>query len=275
MAVVDTHIHVFVRGLPLAPVRRYAPDYDATLDDYRARMGEHGISHAVIVQPSFLGTDNSFMCAALRQSPSQLRGIAVVAPGIAEHELAALDADGVVGIRLNLDGLPLPDFEQREWKRLLESVARRGWHVEVHRDGRDLPHLVAPLLDAGVDVVVDHFGRPDDVMGVDDPGFRYLLAQGRTRRVWSKLSAAYRNGNAGRGSAMAPRAAQLLLEHLGPDRLLWGSDWPHTRHEAVVQIADTQRAFEHWIGDAGERAQILGANALSRYRFDAAQGTQP
>lgn len=267
MALVDTHIHVFVRGLPLAPVRRYAPDYDAPIDAYVTRMRDHGISHAVIVQPSFLGTDNSFMCATLRTNRSQLRGIAVVDPGISDAELSALASDGVVGIRLNLDGLPIPQFDRGPWPALLAGVKRRGWQVEIHREGRDLPLLVDPLVDAGVNVVVDHFGRPDDNLGVDDPGFRYLLTQGRTRRVWVKLSAAYRNGSGGRGQATALRAAPMLIDHFGRDRLVWGSDWPHTGSESEVDIAAAKEGFERWIADPADREYIGGASALSLFGF--------
>jgi predicted TIM-barrel fold metal-dependent hydrolase len=78
MSLVDTHIHVFVRGLPLAPVRRYVPEYDATCEDYLRHAQPSGVTHAVIVQPSFLGTDNSYMCGVLRQHRHALRGIAVV-----------------------------------------------------------------------------------------------------------------------------------------------------------------------------------------------------
>lgn len=267
MSLVDTHVHVFVRGLPLARVRRYVPDYDATIDDYRAQMALHGISHAVLVQPSFLGTDNSFMCDALRRHRSELRGIAVVDPSIPEQDLDALERDGVVGIRLNLDSLPIPDFAADPWPRLLASVARRGWQVEVHREARDLAMLVGPLVDAGVTVVVDHFGRPDDDLGIDDPGFRYLLTQGRSRRVWVKISAPYRNGSEGRGLATASRAIPLLVEHLGGDRLVWGSDWPHTRHESYRSVPAGLSELAAWFPDKADHARVAGPNALELYKF--------
>ncbi|HEV8502436.1 MAG TPA: amidohydrolase family protein [Casimicrobiaceae bacterium] len=267
MAVVDSHVHVFARGLRLAPARRYAPDYDATLDDYRAQMAIHSISHAVLVQPSFLGTDNSFLRETLRRDRARLRGIAVVDPGIGEVDLAALADDGVVGIRLNLDSLPIPDFAADPWPRFLESVRARGWHVEVHREARDLPRLVAPLVDRGLDVVIDHFGRPDDDLGANDPGFRYVLDVGGTRRVWVKLSGAYRNGSEGRGHAAAPRLASCLLERFGRERLVWGSDWPHTRHETREDLAAACRGLQSWVPDAADRAYIAGPSALTLYGF--------
>lgn len=267
MSLVDTHIHVFVRGLPLAPVRRYVPDYDATYEDYQAQMHANGITHAVIVQPSFLGTDNSYMCGVLRQHRQALRGIAVVEPSISEAELDALQADGVVGIRLNLDGLPIPELTRGPWPGLLASLRRRRWQVEVHRVGHDLPAFVPALLEAGVDVVLDHFGRPDDDLGADDPAFRTLLGWGASRRLWVKLSGAYRNGSEGRGFAHAPRQAQLLLEHVGADRLVWGSDWPHTRHETTISVARMRQCLHDWVPSAEQRERIMGRNALELFRF--------
>ena len=248
MSLVDTHIHVFVRGLPLAPVRRYVPEYDATYEDYLRHAQPSGVTHAVIVQPSFLGIDNSYM-------------------SISEDELDALQADGVVGIRLNLDGLPIPTLDQGPWPTLLASLKRRRWQVEVHRVGRDLPAFVPALLEAGVDVVLDHFGRPDDDLGADDPAFRALLGWGASRHLWVKLSGAYRNGSEGRGFANAPAQTRLLLEHLGADRLVWGSDWPHTRHESVISVERMRQCLEDWVPSRAQREAIMGQTALELFRF--------
>lgn len=267
MSLVDTHIHVFIRGLKLAPVRRYAPEYDATAQDYQAVMKANGITHAVIVQPSFFGTDNSYMCSVLREHREQFRGIAVVEPTISEEELDALQADGVVGIRLNLDGLPIPAFDQGGWPELLDSLRRRDWQIEVHRVGRDLPQLIDPLLEAGMKLCIDHFGRPDDDLGVDDPGFRHLLTKGASRRVWVKLSGAYRNGTEGRGFASAPKAAALLLEHLGADRLVWGSDWPHTKHESYIDVPMMRRELDGWVPSQADRELVMSRNALELFKF--------
>lgn len=267
MPAVDTHVHVFARGLKLAPLRRYAPEYEATIDDHFAVAQEHDITHAVLVQPSFLGTDNNYMCAALRAHRERLRGIAVVDPAISDNELDALQAAGVVGIRLNLDGLPIPQFERAPWPALLASLKRRDWLVEVHREACDLPRLLDPLLAAGLNVVVDHFGRPDQQLGSRDPGFRYLLEQAGSRRVWVKLSGAYRNGPAPMSFTAAPALAALLLEHFGPERLVWGSDWPHTRHESYIDLGLTRRMLDEWVPEPDARAQVLGATALHLFRF--------
>jgi len=260
---VDTHAHVFKRGLKLADARRYAPDYDVLVEDYLRELDAHGISHGVLVQPSFLGTDNSFMVDALRRHPQRLRGIAMVDPHASLAELDELAQNGVVGIRLNLvGGAAIPEFSSDPWPALLRDLAHRGWQVEVHREARDLPKIVGPLLDAGVDVVVDHMGRPDPKLGVDDPGFRYLLSVAGTQRVWVKLSGAYRSSD-----EIAAAAAPLLRDAFGPDRLVWGSDWPHTQFEQTVQYAQTRAALDAWVPDPAERRVILDDTPAKLFRF--------
>src|SRR4051794_25794742 len=111
VAAVDTHAHVFARGLALAAERRYAPGYDAPVAAYLAMLDRNGMSHGVLVQPSFLGTDNDYLVAALRAAPDRLRGVAVVAPEIELDELEALGRGGIAGVRLNLIGQPDPAFE--------------------------------------------------------------------------------------------------------------------------------------------------------------------
>ena len=239
---VDTHAHVFTRDLPMPDQRRAPSGYDARPEDYLQQLDANGISHGVLVQPSFLGTDNSYLVDALRRYPQRFRGIAVVEPDISPSALEPLAAAGVVGVRLNLIDQPIPNFSETPWPALLQWAQANNWQVEVHREARDLPTIVGPLLDHGVNVVVDHFGRPDPELGTDDPGFRYLLSLGETRRVWVRLSGAYRNGDDGRGDAIALAAAPLLQSAFGPERLLWGSDWPHTRFENSVNFPCHARA---------------------------------
>jgi predicted TIM-barrel fold metal-dependent hydrolase len=131
-AAVDTHAHVFRQGLALAQVRRHTPDHDATLAEYLALLDAHGLSHGVLVQPSFLGTDNSYLVQALRAARGRLRGVAVVAEDIAEMALQDLAEAGVAGIRLNLIGLDLPSLQTPAWQTLLARVNALGWHVELH-----------------------------------------------------------------------------------------------------------------------------------------------
>lgn len=268
MATIDTHAHVFQRGLALAPARRYAPDYDATLDDYLAMLDRHGIARGVLVQPSFLGTDNSYLLAALRRMPARLRGVAVVDPAVPFATLKAMQAAGIAGVRLNLVGrAAVPDLSATSWRRLLGRAADMDWHVEVHREAAGLPALLTPLLEAGVKVVVDHFGRPDPALGVDDPSFRFLLDAAASRRVWVKLSAPYRNGANGRGQQLALDAIPLLRAAFGVDRLMWGSDWPHTQFEHDAGALHGHTALAIWLPDPDERQRVVVDTPTALFGF--------
>ena len=261
---IDTHAHVFHRGLKLAPGRRYAPDYDAPLALYLEQLDRNGMSNGVLVQPSFLGTDNSYLVESLKTSGGRLRGIAVVDPSVTADELRALDRAGVVGIRLNLVGQSLPDLAAGEWKALLGNVKSMGWQVELQRNASDLALLAPQLLDHGVTVVLDHYALPDPKLGVADPGFQSVLKLGATRNVWVKISAPYRNGAS--GESFAKEAYPLLREAYGLDRLLWGSDWPHTQFEATQTYAKNRQFLNMLIADKDERAQVL-ASPRQLFRF--------
>ncbi|TQK11330.1 putative TIM-barrel fold metal-dependent hydrolase [Herbaspirillum sp. SJZ107] len=268
MAAIDTHAHIFQRGLKLANVRRYAPDHDALLADYIGMLDRQGIARGVLVQPSFLGTDNSYLLAGLKLLPGRLRGIAVVGPDATPAALGAMQAAGIAGIRLNLVGnAAVPDFADGRWRALLRQVADLGWQVEVHREAGRLPAVLQPLLDAGVKVVVDHFGRPDPALGVDDPGFRFLLDAASTRRVWIKLSGAYRNGAGGRGQQIALDAIPLLRHAFGMERLLWGSDWPHTQFENQADYGSARQALDTWLPDPDERRIVLADTPKALFGF--------
>ena len=264
---IDTHAHVFERGLPLANARRYAPTYDAPLSAYLAQLDAHGVSHGVLIQPSFLGVDNSYLLAALKQAPQRLRGVAVIDPAAPETLLTQMNAEGIVGIRLNLIGAADPQLKSPVWQAALARLHALGWHVELHVEARRLPALLQPLLEAQVNVVVDHFGRPDPALGVDDPGFAALLAAGRSRRVWVKISGAYRNGANGRGEAIAQAAMPRLKDALGLDRLVWGSDWPHTQFESQINY-DKMWAFAGvLLPNAADRKQVLVDTPAQLFRF--------
>ncbi|WP_246696778.1 amidohydrolase family protein [Methylobacterium planeticum] len=249
---IDSHAHVFRRGLPLADARRYAPDYDATPEDYLRMLDANGVSNGVLVQPSFLGTDNSYLIDALIRYPDRLRGIAVVQPDVSPAELQRLSAAGIVGIRLNLIGAPDPQFQTAPWPSLLRRLADLDWQVEIQAEARRWPDLLGPLLDSGVKVVADHFGKPDPATGVGDPGFRHLLAMGKTGRIWVKISGSYRNG-AGLPAAAIP----LLRDRIGLHHLVWGSDWPHTQFETVTDYARARAELEVWLPDPTDRRIVL------------------
>jgi predicted TIM-barrel fold metal-dependent hydrolase len=254
---VDTHAHVFARGLTLAARRRYTPAYDAPLAAFLAVLDTHGVAEAVLVQPSFLGTDNSFMLAAIKAAGRRLRGIAVVDPSVGDADLDELAAGGVVGIRYNLVGEDAMRIARPDHVALLRRVAARGWQIELHVDGPALPPLLDLLLPLGAPVVVDHFGRPDAALGRKDPGLRRLLAGVGDKHLYVKLSGSYRSG--GRGGDYAP----ALLSTLGPQRLLWGSDWPFTQFEDKRRYEDGVAELDAWCS-RGEQAAIA---ATSRNLF--------
>ncbi|WP_050629226.1 amidohydrolase family protein [Bradyrhizobium viridifuturi] len=261
---IDTHAHVFHRGLKLAPGRRYAPDYDAPLALYLQQLDQNGMTNGVLVQPSFLGTDNSYLVECLKATNGRLRGIAVVDPAVAADELRALDRAGVAGIRLNLVGQQLPDLTSAEWTALLAEIRTLDWQVEIQRNATDLAMLAPRLLDQGVKVVLDHFALPDPKLGVDDSGFQSVLKLGTTGNVWVKISAPYRNGPS--GEAFAKQAYPLLRNAYGVDRLLWGSDWPHTQFETTQNYAKNRKFLDELVTDADERARVL-ASPRELFRF--------
>ena len=264
---IDCHAHVFLRDLPMPDRRRAPSGYDATPEDYLRILDANAITHGVLVQPSFLGTDNSYLVAALRKYPNRLRGIAVVAPNISGEQLDILQDAGVVGIRLNLIGLPTPDFSSTTWAQLLKELRQRKWQVEVHQLARELRPVLDPLLAADLNVVVDHFGRPDAKLGVDDPGFQSLLALGPTRRVWVKLSGAYRNGINGQGEMTAKAAMPQLRSAFGLDQLIWASDWPHTLFETTIKYSEQRRLLDQWVPDDRDRQIVLRDTPARLFRF--------
>lgn len=272
MISVDSHAHIFETGLELAPVRRYEPTYNATVDDYLAVLDTHGVRYGVLVQPSFLGINNNYMIDALKRHPGRLRGIAVVDPAVGLDELDAMDAVGIVGIRLNLAGLPLPDLNSHEWQRILARVRRLDWQVEIHRQGRDLPFLIDPLLEAGVNIVIDNVGCPDKDAGLTGLASRYLFDAAKSRRVWVKLAGAYRNWPDWDDQTQATQAVGVLLREFGPERMVWGSDWPHTQNESKIKFAQTLKNLELWVPDAGDRKIILQDTPIRLFRFNSPLG---
>ncbi|WP_434651869.1 amidohydrolase family protein [Pseudomonas sp. R3-56] len=245
MTGIDCHAHVFSRELELAAVRRYTPDYDATLAQYLNHLQTHGLSHGVLVQPSFLGTDNRYLLAALEQAPEQLRGVVVVEPDISRVELEEMARLGVVGVRLNLMGTASPDFREILWKDFLGHLAELDWHVELHAPVEHVPGLIRQLMPFGVRLVVDHFGRPDARSGLDQPGYPELMTLGASGQVWMKVSGIYRlAGTEQQNLAFARSALGLLEQSFGAHRLVWGSDWPHTQHEAVIGFDTVMRQLQ-------------------------------
>lgn len=265
-ASIDSHAHVFVPGLPVAAQRRYTPDYAAPLDEYLKQLDQQGLAYGVLVQPSFLGTDNAFLLQALQQAAGRCRGVAVVDPETDLGALAALNDSGIVGARLNLFGRPLPDFSQAIWQGFFERLNSLGWHVEIHCPYQQLPAIMPALLHRADKIVVDHLGRPDFKHGVQPGQLEYLCSLAGSGRVWVKLSAVYRIWPEGSIDGCAA-IVRHLIDCFGTRRLMWGSDWPHTEHESLSSM----RKSLHWLANAvasqEDLAGILSHTPKSLFRF--------
>jgi predicted TIM-barrel fold metal-dependent hydrolase len=243
----------------MAAGRRYAPDYDAPLGAYLGVLDKHGIARGVLVQPSFYGTDNSYILECLAAEPRRLRGVAVLAPETKDEDLETLDRGGIVGVRFNLIGAgpgPLKEAAQRQ---LLRRVQAFGWHVEVQAEGADWPSVLRALEDHDGPIVADHFGRPDPAKGTACEGFQAILREGRNGRIYVKLSAPYRCG----GADVQPYA-EALMQRLGPRRLLWGSDWPWTQFESGRDYGALAAAAAP---EAPPFSQLLAPTAARLFRF--------
>jgi predicted TIM-barrel fold metal-dependent hydrolase len=260
---IDSHAHVFRRDLPLVAGYRHAPQRDALLPELLGLFDQHGITHGVLTAPSFLGTDNAFLLSALAAAPGRLRGTVIVDATIGRAALEAMDRMGAVGVRFNmLRRTDLPDLRTAQWRRVLEAIATLDWHVEIYVEGPRLPVLLAPALEVGAKVVVDHFGSPDPQLRLDCPGFRDLLAAVSAGRTWVKLSAPYRLGGAD-----ARPYARALLDAGGAGQLVWASDWPWTQYSEGLTYARTLDWLREWVPDAVMRARILGATPRALFRF--------
>ncbi|CAN1560915.1 COG3618 Predicted metal-dependent hydrolase of the TIM-barrel fold [Rhabdaerophilaceae bacterium] len=261
MPYIDTHAHVFLRSLRMVENRRYTPGYDAPLARYMQVLEDHRVGCGVLVQPSFLGYDNSYMLDCLDRYPSALRGVAVVSADISDEELVDMDQRGVVGIRFNTIGRDIDEIGQPEQQSLINRVAKLGWHVEIQAHGANLDAVFRHLDRFDGHIVIDHFGLPSPRLGVRDPGFRRLLREGENGRTFVKISAGYRCF----GLDVAPLAGALLAT-LGPRRLLWGSDWPWTQFEKDRTYRSVTADVNRWLPDLQAQEQIDQA-ASGLFRF--------
>lgn len=259
---VDSHFHVF-EAQQAVPGARYSPPYAASLATWREASGAVGVTHGVLVQTSFLGTDNAYLLAHLKQHPDTLRGVAVVAPTAGLGQLEDLRGQGVRGIRLNLAG---QSHDMAPWaaaKALWDAVLRLGWHVELHTDAGALPKVLAALPQP-LPVVIDHFGKPAKASLRDETvvAVQRRSTGGALPNVHIKLSAAYRLQ-----AELNPKdLAALWLGELGPQALLWGSDWPCTNFEAKADYPALHGALEDWLGqDAGAVQAARSANPMRLY----------
>lgn len=253
---VDSHVHLFTRALPLASTAWTVPETELPVESFEELMARHGVTHGVISAMSLLDDGNAYTVAALRRNP-RLRGTVDVDPGADSSELAALRDDGVVGVRFQWRRRsPLPDLTDPEHRRLLRHVADLGWHVELNVERDRMPPVLDQLVRSGVDVVVDHYGDPCPRNGLATPGGEALLRALDTGRVRVKLSAGYR-------FPVTPEDlagyAATLLAHAGPQRVFWGSDAPFVGAKRRVSYADELAMLARIVPDPAVRQEISTA----------------
>ena len=263
----DTHAHVFgpQRRYAYTANRTYTPP-DALLDQYLALHNTLGIERGVLVQPSVYGTDNQAMIDALTQLEGRYRGVAVVEPDIDLAELERLHRAGVRGVRVNLlfkGGISYSDVET-----IAEKIKHLGWHIQVLIDVSEFENLYERLSTLPVDVVIDHMGHMSTAKGLDQPGFQALLKLLETGRCWVKLSGAYRVT----GQTQTPYTDVLsmaeVLIHTAPERMVWGSDWPHPFvHIPMPNDGALLDMLADWAPDPALREQILVHNPARLYDF--------
>jgi 2-pyrone-4,6-dicarboxylate lactonase len=267
----DCHAHILGPASvhPYAPRRVYTPP-DCLLPDYRNMLAALGLERAVLVQPSVYGTDNAVLVEALERAGGGYRGVAVVDPAVADLELARLNACGVRGVRVNAVDVPgrkPGDLPIDRLRGLARRVAPLGWHLELLLHVDEFPALDDALAGLPVDVVIGHLGYMGAARGLDDPGFRALLRLLERGRCWVKLTGPYRISKT---ALPYPDVAPLAHALAGarPDRLVWGSDWPHVMLKgAMPNDADLLDLLAVWLPDEKLRKRVLVDNPELLYGF--------
>jgi predicted TIM-barrel fold metal-dependent hydrolase len=247
--IIDCHAHVYLKNMPLVPNATNVPEADHPPEQYLAVLKAAGVKYGVLTAPSFLGTDNSYLRAALRAFP-QFRGTAIVDPTIDEATLTAMAKEGVVGIRFSLNRYPeLPDLSSATYRKLFDKLGSLGLFIHLFVESSRIEKLLPPLLDSGVRLLLDHFGTTSG-SGVENSGLKAVQRAVGEGKAWVKFSAANRTGGAD-----VKRLAKEYLAAGGPERVVWGSDWPWVGHPGI-KYQDTLTWFEEWVPDPNVRAAI-------------------
>lgn len=226
---VDAHCHVFGPGdvFPYAPERKYTP-CDAGKDELFALRDHLGFARNVIVQATCHGADNRALVDALRTAGDRARGVATVRDTVSDAELADLHAAGVRGVRFNFVRRLVDPKPDAYYRAIIDRIASLGWHVVIYFEAADLEERWDFFTSLPTIVVVDHMGRPDVTQPVDGPEFgRFIRLMDEHENIWTKVSCPERLSKVGppRYDDVVP-FARTLVERF-PDRVLWGTDWPH------------------------------------------------
>lgn len=261
----DAHCHVFgpADRFPYAATRTYTPE-DKPKEVLATLHRRLGLGRAVIVQASCHGTDNRAMVDALRSAPARYRGVAMIDDATSDADLRDMDEAGVRGIRFNfikaLGGGP----DMALVRRAADRVRPLGWHLVLHLQGDGVREMEAFIRGADMPVVIDHMGRVDSALGIEGPAFRTLLALMEDPRIWVKLSGAERMARSPFTEAL-PFAR--TLQRAAPDRVLWGTDFPHPNLATPVDEMEMLNLIPEFAPTPEDRQRLLVDNPAALYGF--------
>jgi predicted TIM-barrel fold metal-dependent hydrolase len=245
----------------------YTPP-DALLPAYRHMLTTLGVQRMVLVQPSVYGTDNTVMLKAMAEIGDDARGVAVVDDDVSDAELERLNAAGVRGVRVNVvdvaEGKGQIDMEPLV--ALAKRIKRYDWHVEFLMHADEFPQLDRLFADFPVDIVLGHLGYMKTEKGLNDPGFQALLRHVNAGKAWVKLTGPYRISTQALPHADTVAFAHALLD-ANPDRVIWGTDWPHVMVKgAMPNDGDLADLLLEWVPEA-LRHRVLVDNPAKLYGF--------
>jgi predicted TIM-barrel fold metal-dependent hydrolase len=278
-----THIHGDMREFPMFAGRVYTPEPALPEEMAQLHKALH-MQRVVIVTPSVYGTDNSATLWGMKARGNNARGIAVIDDKTPESELDAMARAGIRGIRINLatgSAAPDPAAARKRFQAAAERMKARGWHIQMYVTLPVISSIKDLVLASPVPVVFDHFGRAQAALGVGQPGFSDLVELLRSGKAYVKVSGAYRVSHQGPDFADAAPLARALIA-ANPERIVWGTDWPHPNSEPMpgygamdvrpfFQIDDGRllNQLPLWAPDAAVRKQILVDNPTRLYGFSA------
>ncbi len=264
----DAHCHIFGPGdvFPYHPDRSYTPP-DAPKEALAALHAHLGIERAVIVHASCHGVYMDATLDAIAASGGRYRGTSIVAPDITDAELARYHDGGIRAVRFNfvrhLESVPDPD----DVRRMADRIAPMGWHLVVHLDAEDIVELSPLLLGLPVPFVIDHMGRVKAGEGLEQPAFRQLLSLMANEQAWVKICGGERVSTDGPPFTDAVPFAQALIA-AAPDRVLWGTDFPHPNVRHMPNDGHLVDLFALYAPDPAAQRQILVDNPDKLYFND-------
>jgi len=264
----DAHCHIFgpADRFPFSATRAYTPP-DSGIERFELLQQRLGLSRAVFVQASCHGTDNAAMVDALRRGGGRYAGVAMIDESFSDADIGELHEAGVRGTRFNfvkhLGGAP----ELDEFWRIVDRVQPFGWHIVLHFDAKDLPDYAGMLDRMPCAYVIDHMARVPTGDGVDQAPFQALLSLMDDERCWVKISGAERLTADGPPpyDDVVPFARALVAA--APDRVLWGTDWPHPNVRHMPDDGDLVDLLVDLIPDEATRTQVLVGNPETLYDF--------